>query len=143
MPRSVTGTVLLGEGDRAKITTVLSFPGGGSVSYEAVSDGARLWRSPNVEAARFDPGPAGLRRALLSALAWHGVGWSFPQGPRPTTIGQGYVVCDLVPQERDRTPSRRERADGSLSIINHEDPGIDYRIRLSFNPANRPSGNGS
>jgi hypothetical protein len=49
----------------------------------------------------------------------------------------GYVVCDLVPQEHDFSPSRRERSEGNLSIISHEDPGIDYRVRLSFDPTTR------
>jgi len=136
MPQSVTGTLLLGEGDRAKISMTISY-GGRTMTHEAVCDGKKLWRSPSVEAARFDPRPAHLRRELLSALSWHGVGWSFPQGPRPTTIGLGYVVCDLVPQEHDLSPSRQERGEGGLSIISHDDPGIDYRVRLSFDPSTR------
>ena len=67
------------------------------------------------------------------ALAWYGVGWSFPQGPHPKTLGEGYVICDLIPQVRDRSPSRIEQ-DGSVS---HESRGIDYRVRLSSDPATR------
>jgi hypothetical protein len=137
MPQSVTGTLLLGKGDRAKITLAISYAPGNTVTHEAVSDGTRLWRSPGVEAAKFNPGPAGLRRELLQALAWHGIGWSFPQGPHPSTIGMGYVVCDLVPQERDLRPSCLERTDASLWIATHPCPGVDYRIRLSFDPATR------
>jgi len=133
-PKFVEGTVALGEGDRAKISISIHYAPGKYVTHEAISDGTRLWRSPSVEKANFNPGPAGLRREILSALAWHGLGWSFPQGPRPTTIGVGYVVCDLVPQVRDRSPSVTESADGGLKVINHEDPGIDYRVRLTFNP---------
>jgi hypothetical protein len=85
-----------------------------------------MWRSPRVEAAKFNP-PGGLRDELVMALAWYGVGWSFPQGPHPKTLGEGYVICDLIPQVRDRSPSRIEQ-DGT---VNHESRGIDYRVRLS------------
>ena len=135
MPQNVTGTLLLGEGNRAKISLVLSYSPGRTTTYEAVCDGTKVWRSPNVEAAKFDPAVGAIRRDLLLALAWYGVGWSFPQGPHPKTIGLGYVVCDLVPQKRDLSPSRRETSDATLSIINHECPPIDYRVRLSFDPA--------
>jgi len=131
MPRSVTGTVLLGEGGKARISLKSMYAGGGFETYEAVSDGKRMWRSPRVEAAKFDPGPGGLRDELLMALAWYGLGWSFPQGPHPKTIGEGYVICDLIPQVRDRSPSHMEQAAGSLRIVSHESPGVDYRIRLS------------
>ncbi|MBI3854611.1 MAG: hypothetical protein HY293_02845 [Planctomycetes bacterium] len=135
MPREVTGTVLLGTGEKAKVSLAISFAPGSAVTYEAVCDGTRLWRSPNVEAENFNPGPTGLRRLLLQALAWHGVGWSFPHGTRPKTIGQGYVVCDLIPQERDWNPSRVERGDINSRVINHLCPDIDYRVRLSFDPS--------
>jgi hypothetical protein len=102
-----------------------------------MSDGTRFWSTPGVEAVKFNPGPAGLRRELMSAVAWHGVGWSFPQGAHPTTIGEGYVVCDLVPQVRDRSASTTERGEGGLKIISHEDPRIDYRVRLTFDASNR------
>jgi hypothetical protein len=137
MPKKAEGTVVLGEGDRAKISLAISYATGRSVHHAALSDGTRFWSTPGVEAAKFNPGPAGLRRELLSALAWHGLGWSFPQGARPTTIGDGYVICDLVPQVRDRSPSTTERVEGGLRIINHEDPGIDYRVRLTFDTSSR------
>jgi hypothetical protein len=130
MPRSVTGTVLLGEGGRAKITLKSMYAGGGFETYEAVSDGKKMWRSPRVEAAKFDP-PGGLRDELVMALAWYGVGWSFPQGPHPKTLGEGYVICDLIPQAPDRSPSRIDQ-DGSVS---HVSRGIDYRVRLTSDPA--------
>lgn len=137
MPRSVTGTVLLGEGGRAKISLTSWYVGGGSDLYEAVSDGARLWRSPRVEAAKFNPGPAGLRHELLLALAWYGLGWSFPQGPHPKTLGEGYVICDLLPQVRDQSPSHWDPGDGGLRTISHESPGVEYRVRLSYDPETR------
>jgi hypothetical protein len=131
MPRSVSGTVLLGEGGRAKVSLKAMYAGGGFELYEAVFDGTRLWRSPRVEAAKFNPGPSGLRHHLLFALAWHGVGWAFPQGPHPKTLGEGYVICDLLPQVRDASPSRFERPDA----ISHECPGVEYRLRLTFDPS--------
>jgi hypothetical protein len=137
MPMSVSGTLLLGQGDRAKISLAIGYSGGRTVTHEAVSDGVRLWRSPGVEAANFSSAPSGLRRELLNALAWHGIGWSFPQGPHPTTIGLGYVICDLLPQERDLSPSFFEQVDGSLRVINHRCLGVEYRVRLSFDPATR------
>jgi hypothetical protein len=137
MPRSVSGTLLLGPGDRAKISLAISYAGGRVVTHEAVSDGTRLWRSPGVEAANFSSRPSGLRPELLNALAWHGIGWSFPQGPRPTTIGMGYVICDLLPQERDLSPSTVEREDAKSKVITHQSPGVDYRVRLSFDPGTR------
>ena len=130
MPRSVTGTVLLGEGGKARISLKSMYAGGGFETYEAISDGKKMWRSPRVEAAKFDPA-GGLRDELVMALAWYGVGWSFPQGPHPKTLGEGYVICDLIPQKRDRSPSRIEQ-DGS---VNHESRGIDYRVRLSSDSA--------
>ena len=134
MPRSVTGTVLLGEGGKAKITLKSMYAGGGFETYEAVSDGKRMWRSPRVEAAKFDPS-GGLRDELVMALAWYGIGWSFPQGPHPKTLGEGYVICDLIPQVRDRSPSQMDAGDGALRTISHESPGVDYRIRLSADSA--------
>jgi hypothetical protein len=134
MPRSVTGTVLLGEGGKAKITLKSMYAGGGFETYEAVSDGKRMWRSPRVEAAKFQPA-GGLRDELVMALAWYGIGWSFPQGPHPKTLGEGYVICDLIPQVRDRSPSRMDAGDGALRTISHESPGVDYRIRLSADSA--------
>jgi hypothetical protein len=94
-------------------------------------DGSALWRSPRVEAAKFDPGSDGLRHHLLFALAWHGVGWAFPQGPHPKTLGEGYVICDLLPQVRDGSPSRLESPD----VVDHECPGVEYRLRLTFDPS--------
>lgn len=136
MPQRAEGVVVLGEGDRAKISLSI-FTAGRTVTHEAMSDGTRFWSTPGVEAAKFNPGPAGLRRELLSAVAWHGLGWSFPQGAHPTTIGEGYVVCDLVPQVRDRSASTTERGEGGLKIISHEDPRIDYRVRLTFDASTR------
>jgi hypothetical protein len=136
MPQRAEGVVVLGEGDKAKISLSI-FYAGRTVTHEAMSDGTRFWSTPGVEAAKFNPGPAGLRRELLSAVAWHGLGWSFPQGAHPTTIGEGYVVCDLVPQVRDRSASTTERGEGGLKIISHEDPRIDYRVRLTFDASNR------
>lgn len=137
MPRSVAGTVLLGEGERAKIQSTLTYAGGGTMECVAVHDGTRLWRSPSVEAAKFNPGPDGLRIELLGALSWYGLGWSFPQGPNPSTIGQGYVICDLVPQVRDESPSGWHKSDAGLKTISHAAPGIGYRIRASFDPNTR------
>jgi hypothetical protein len=136
MPQKAEGVVVLGEGDRAKISLSIISPGR-TVTHEAVSDGTRYWSTPGVEAAKFNPGPSGLRREILSAVAWHGLGWSFPQGAHPTTIGEGYVVCDLVPQLRDRSPSTTERAEGGLKIISHEDPRIDYRVRVTFDTSSK------
>jgi hypothetical protein len=133
MPRKVTGTVLLGEGGKARISLKSMYAGGGFETYEAVTDGKQLWRSPRVEAAKFNP-PGGLRDELVMALAWYGIGWSFPQGPHPKTLGEGYVICDLIPQVRDRSPTRMEE-DGSPRIISHESPGVDYRVRLFADPA--------
>lgn len=135
MPHDVTGTVLLGEGDRAKITMAIQYAPGKLLKHEAVSDGTTLWRSPSVEAAKFDPGAAGLRRALQRALAWHGVGWSFPQGTHPTTLGEGWVVCDLLPQDPDWSPSHMDSGDAGARTISHLSPGIDYRVRLTYDPA--------
>lgn len=136
MPQKAEGMVVLGEGDRAKISLAISYTGR-TVTHEAVSDGSRFWSTPGVEAVKYNPGPAGLRRELLSSLAWHGLGWSFPQGAHPTTIGDGYVVCDLVPQVRDRSPSTTERAEGGLKVISYEDPRIDYRVRLTFDASTK------
>lgn len=136
MPKFAEGTILLGDGDRAKISLSIHYAPGKYVTHEAVSDGTRLWRTPGVEKANFNPGPAGLRRQIMSALAWHGLGWSFPQGPHPTTIGTGYVVCDLVPQDRDRSASKTEDGPG-VRIIDHEDPGIDYRVRVTIDATSR------
>jgi hypothetical protein len=136
MPQRAEGVVVLGEGDKAKISLSIVYAGR-TVTHEAMSDGTRFWSTPGVEAVKFNPGPAGLRRELLSAVAWHGVGWSFPQGAHPTTIGEGYVVCDLVPQVRDRSASTTEPGEGGLKIISYEDPRIDYRVRLTFDASNR------
>jgi hypothetical protein len=136
MPKKAEGEVILGDGDRAKISLSIFYTGR-IVHHEAVSDGSRFWSTPGVEAVKFNPGPAGLRRELLSMVAWHGLGWSFPQGAHPTTIGEGYVICDLVPQVRDRSPSTTERTDGGLKIISHEDPRIDYRVRVTFDASSK------
>ena len=136
MPQKAEGVVVLGEGDRARISLSISFTGR-TVLHEAMSDGTAFWSTPGVEAAKFNPGPNGLRRELLSAVAWHGLGWSFPQGAHPTTIGDGYVVCDLVPQVRDRSASTSDRAEGGLKIISHEDPRIDYRVRVTFDASTK------
>ena len=135
MPRSIAGTVLLGEGGRAKISLKSTYAGGGSETYEAISDGSALWRSPRVEAAKFKPASGGLRDELLMALAWYGLGWSFPQGPHPKTLGEGYVICDLLPQERDLRPSVLDGGDPGLRTISHQSPAVEYRVRLSFDPA--------
>ena len=137
MPKSATGTVLLGKGDRAKVSLTIHYAPGNSVTHEAVCDGTKLWRSPSVEKAKFAPEPGGLRREILKALAWYGVGWSFPQGPKPTTIGQGYVVCDLIPQERDTSASWMQRREDGLRTFNHEATGVAYRLRLTVDPATR------
>ena len=137
MPKFVEGIVVLGEGDRAKISLTIHVAPGKYLTHEAMSDGTRFWSTPGVEKAKFNPGPAGLRRELLSALAWHGLGWSFPQGAHPTTIGDGYVVCDLVPQVRDRSASTADRAEGGLRIVSHEDPRIDYRVRLTYDASSK------
>lgn len=135
MPRSAAGTVLLGEAGRAKISLKIIYAGGGFETYEAKSDGAGLWRSPKVEAANFKPASGGLRDELLMALAWYGLGWSFPQGPHPKTLGEGYVICDLLPQERDIRPSFLDPGGAGLRTISHLSPSVEYRIRLSFDPA--------
>jgi hypothetical protein len=136
MPKKAEGEVVLGEGDKAKITLSIFYTGR-TVSHAAASDGDKFWSTPGVEAAKFNPGPAGLRREILSAVAWHGLGWSFPQGARPATIGEGYVVCDLVPQIHDRSPSTTERAEGGLKITTHEDPRIDYRVRVTYDASTK------
>jgi hypothetical protein len=135
MPRTLSGTVLLGDGNRAKISMSVSTAFGKTTAFDAVCDGTKLWRSASVEARRYNPGPGGLRLDLLYALSWHGVGWSFPHGTHPNTIGDGYVVCDMVPKERDISPPWKERADATACIVNYASPGVDYRIRLSVDPA--------
>jgi hypothetical protein len=137
MPRTVTGTILLGDGHRAKISMTVSTAFGKTTTFDAVCDGAKLWRSPSVEARRFNPGPTGLRVELLYALSWHGLGWAFPHGTHPNTIGEGYVVLDMVPKERDTSPPWKERADAAACIVNYASPGVDYRIRLSVDPSTR------
>jgi hypothetical protein len=135
MPKTVSGLVLLGQGACAKISMTVATAYGRPTTYDAVSDGSRLWRSANVEARKFNPGPGGLRLELLYMLSWHGLGWAFPHGTHPSTIGEGYVVLDMVPKPRDGSPSRQEPADGGLGVLNHACPNVDYRIRLSFDPA--------
>lgn len=135
MPRSVAGTILLGEKGRAKISLKSTYAGGGSQLYEAVTDGTALWRSPKVEEAKFNPGSGGLREELTMALAWYGIGWAFPQGPHPKTLGEGYVICDLLPQERDIRASFFDGGSDGTKTISHLSPGIEYRIRLSFDPS--------
>ena len=130
MPRNVAGTVLLGDGDRARISMSVATAFGKTKSYEAVCDGKRLWRSPSVEALRFNPAPTALRFELLYALSCHGLGWSFPHGTHPNTIGEGYVVLDMVPK-RNARPSHLERA----GALDHPCPEVDYRMRLTFDPA--------
>lgn len=131
MPRRTEGTILLGEGGKAKISMRAYYAGGGFDTYEAAFDGTTLQRSPRVEAANFNPGSDGLRHHLLFALAWHGIGWAFPQGPHPKTLGEGYVICDLLPQVRDDSPSRLDNPD----VVNHECPGVQYRLKLTFDPS--------
>ena len=134
MPKTVSGLVLLGDGSRAKISMTVATAYGRSSTFDAICDGSRLWRSPNVEARKFNPGATGLRVELLYMLSWHGMGWAFPHGTHPSTIGEGYVVLDMVPKPRDESPSRLEPADGGLGVISHACPNVDYRLRLSFDP---------
>jgi hypothetical protein len=135
MPRTVSGLLLLGDGARAKISMTVATAFGRPTTFDAVSDGSRLWRSPNVESRKFNPGAAGLRVELLYMLSWHGLGWAFPHGTHPSTIGEGYVVLDMVPKPPDTSPSRLDPPDGALGVISHACPNVDYRIRLSFDAA--------
>jgi hypothetical protein len=137
MPRTVNGTILLGDGQRAKISMTVSTAFGKDTRFDAVCDGTTLWRSPSVEARRYNPGPSGLRVELLYGLSWHGLGWSFPHGTHPNTIGEGYVVLDMVPKVPDTSPPWKERADATACIVNYASPGVDYRIRLSVDPTTR------
>jgi hypothetical protein len=135
MPKTVSGLILLGDDARAKISMTVATAYGRPSTYDALCDGTRLWRSSIVEARKFNPGATGLRVELLYMLSWHGMGWAFPHGTHPSTIGEGYVVLDMVPKPRDESPSRVEPSDGGLGVISHACPNVDYRIRLSFDPA--------
>jgi len=135
MPKTVSGLVLLGDGPRAKISMTVATAFGRPTTYDAVSDGSKLWRSANVEARKFNPAPTGLRVELLYMLSWHGLGWAFPHGTHPSTIGEGYVVLDMVPKPPDLSPSRLEPSDGGVGVLSHACPNVDYRLRLSFDPA--------
>jgi hypothetical protein len=135
MPKTVSGLLVFGAGGRAKISMTVATAFGRPTTYDAVSDGSQLWRSANVEARKFNPGAGGLRVELLYMLSWHGLGWAFPHGTHPSTIGDGYVVLDMLPKPRDDTPSRLEPADGGLGVLSHACPNVDYRLRLSFDPA--------
>ena len=136
MPKTVTGTMLLGADERAKITQAFATATGRTTGFEAVCDGRGFWRNDNVAAEKFDPGPTGLRFELLFALEYHGVGWTFPHGLHPKTIGKGFVICDLIPEVRDQSPSRVDHS-GAISVVDHATNNVDYRIRLYFDPATR------
>jgi hypothetical protein len=135
MPRTVTGLILLGDGARAKISMTVATAFGRPTNYDAVCDGSKLWRSANVTSMKFNPGDRGLRVELLYMLSWHGLGWAFPHGTHPSTIGEGYVVLDMVPKPRDDRPARLDPPDGGLGVVSHACPNVDYRIRLSFDAA--------
>jgi hypothetical protein len=135
MPKNVSGLLLLGDGARAKISMTVSTAFGRPSTYDAVSDGSQLWRSASVQARKFSVKAADLRVELLYMLSWHGLGWAFPHGTHPSTIGEGYVVLDMVPKPRDESPSRLGPAEGGLGVVSHACPNVDYRMRLSFDPA--------
>lgn len=143
-PRSFSSDLLLGEGERARLTLVVTDMTGAARTYRVISDGRRVWLNEPGLLPKVSRNPEALRRELTSAISSSGIGsWFAAHAPfgEPSSRGDDFPMPDGLPPDAPRPghplfdPPHEVGGTSELQVINHYCPAAKRRVRVGFDPS--------